>query len=137
MLRSRPMTNIPLVDLRAQHRDIADEVMRGLAEVFENTSFILGKHVAEFEAAFARYSGVAHCIGVANGTDALELALRAAGLQAGDEVVLPANTFIATALAVQRAGGVPRLVDCDAQTQLIDATQAAERIGPKTRILLP
>jgi dTDP-4-amino-4,6-dideoxygalactose transaminase len=130
-------TNIPLVDLRAQHREIADEVMRGLGAVFENTSFILGKHVAEFEGAFAQYSHVAHCVGVANGTDALELALRAAGVGAGDEVILPANTFIATALAVVRAGATPRLVDCDAATQLIDPTRAADAVGPRTKALLP
>lgn len=131
------MTNIPLVDLRAQHREVADEVMQGLAQVFENTSFILGKHVAEFEAAFAEYSRVAHCIGVANGTDALELAVRAAGVGAGDEVILPANTFIATALAVSRAGATPVLVDCDERHQLIDPEKIAARIGPRTRALLP
>jgi dTDP-4-amino-4,6-dideoxygalactose transaminase len=131
------MTNIPLVDLRAQHREVADEVMQGLGQVFENTSFILGKQVAEFEAAFAAYSRVAHCIGVANGTDALELAVRAAGIGPGDEVILPANTFIATALAVQRAGATPVLVDCDERHQLIDPERVAPRIGPRTRALLP
>lgn len=131
------MMSIPLVDLRAQHREVADEVMQGLGQVFENTSFILGKHVADFEAAFASYSGVAFCIGVANGTDALELAVRAAGLGAGDEVILPANTFIATALAVQRAGATPVLVDCDENTQLMDPEKVAARIGPHTRAVMP
>jgi dTDP-4-amino-4,6-dideoxygalactose transaminase len=131
------MSQIAFVDLRAQHREIADEVMRGLGEVFEATSFILGKQVAAFEAAFARYSRVAHCVGVGNGTDALELAVRAAGVGPGDEVIVPANTFIATALAVLRAGATPRLADCDPVTHLVDPARVADAIGPRTRALLP
>ena len=98
---------IPLVDLEAQHREIAAEVEAGFARVIQRTAFILGDEVAAFEEAFARFTGVAHCVGVANGTDAIELALRAAGVGPGDEVILPTNSFIATALAVARAGAKP------------------------------
>ena len=116
---------------------IADDVARGFARVIERTAFILGAEVAEFEAAFARFSGVAHCVGVASGTDALELALRAAGVGPGDEVILPANTFAATALAVTRAGATPALVDCDPVHLLIDPAAVEARLGPRTRALLP
>jgi dTDP-4-amino-4,6-dideoxygalactose transaminase len=128
---------IPLVDLKAAHRQVADEVQRGFAAVMENTSFIGGKEVAAFEQAYSAFTGVPHTVGVANGTDALELCLRALGVGAGDEVILPANTFIATALAVQRAGATPVLVDCDAEYQLIDHAQAAAKVGPRTKALMP
>ncbi|MBI3183465.1 MAG: DegT/DnrJ/EryC1/StrS family aminotransferase [Myxococcales bacterium] len=131
------MSHIPLVDLKAQHHQIAAEVAQGFAAVLENTSFILGKEVAQFEEAFARFSGVSHCVGVANGTDALELALRAAGIGQGDEVILPANTFIATALAVARAGATPVLVDCDPDFQLIDLRQAEAKVGKRTKAVMP
>jgi dTDP-4-amino-4,6-dideoxygalactose transaminase len=128
---------IPLVDLGAQHRQIADEVARGFEAVFSNTSFILGAQVEAFEKAFAQFVGAKHCIGVANGTDALELAVRAAGIGPGDEVVLPTNTFIATALAVARAGATPVLVDADPVHHLIDVEQAATKITKRTRALMP
>jgi dTDP-4-amino-4,6-dideoxygalactose transaminase len=116
---------IPLVDLKAQHRQIADEVQAGFARLFENTAFILGAEVAAFEQAFARFSGVKHCVGVASGTDALEMMLRAVGIGSGDEVIVPANSFIATALAVVRAGATPVFVDSDPRTHLIDGQMAA------------
>jgi dTDP-4-amino-4,6-dideoxygalactose transaminase len=128
---------IPLVDLKAQHRTVAEDVTAGLARVIENTAFILGKDVAEFEAAFAQFSRVKHCVGVANGTDALELALRAVGVGAGDEVILPANTFIATALAVTRIGAVPVLVDCDPVHYLIDPAQVAAKVTARTKAVMP
>jgi dTDP-4-amino-4,6-dideoxygalactose transaminase len=128
---------IPLVDLKAAHRQVADEVQRGFAAVMENTSFIGGKQVAEFEQQYSAFTGVPHTVGVANGTDALELCLRALGIGAGDEVILPANTFIATALAVQRAGAKPVLVDCDPEYQLIDPAQVAAKVGPRTKALMP
>jgi dTDP-4-amino-4,6-dideoxygalactose transaminase len=128
---------IPLVDLKRQHKTVADDIAAGLARVFENASFVLGHEVAAFEEAYARFAGVAHCVGVANGTDALELALRALGIGAGDEVILPANTFIASALAVVRAGATPVLVDCDPVHLLIDPARVAERVGPRTRAVMP
>jgi dTDP-4-amino-4,6-dideoxygalactose transaminase len=128
--------NIPLVDLGLQQREVAEEVEAGLAAVFEKTAFILGPQVAEFEEAYARFSGVAHCIGVANGTDALELVVRALGIGAGDEVIVPANTFIASALAVTRAGATPVFVDAEPEFHMIDADQLRDRIGPRCRAIM-
>jgi dTDP-4-amino-4,6-dideoxygalactose transaminase len=127
---------VRLVDLGAQQSEIAEEVAEGFARVLATSSFILGGEVAAFEEEFARYSGVGHCVGVANGTDALELALRALGIGPGDEVVLPANTFIATALAVSRAGAVPVLVDSDPAYHLIDPACVAARLGHRTRAVI-
>lgn len=134
-MNARPAP-IPLVDLKAQHAEVADEVARGMARVMEETSFILGPAVREFEEAFARFSQVPHCVGVGNGTDALELLVRAAGLGPGDEVLVPANTFIATALGVVRAGLTPALVDCD-EHHLMDSRQIEAKITPRTRAILP
>ncbi|MFD1146756.1 DegT/DnrJ/EryC1/StrS family aminotransferase [Saccharothrix hoggarensis] len=129
--------DIPLVDLRAQHDQVADEVAEGWAEVLKTTAFIGGRQVAEFEAAFAAYQDVPHCVTVGNGTDAIELALRALGVGPGDECVLPANTFIATAEAVARTGATPVLVDCVADTGLIDVSEVAAALTPRTRAILP
>jgi len=96
---------VPLVDLSLQHREVAEEVERGLAEVMAKTAFVMGPQVAAFEGEFAAFCGVRHCVGVANGTDALELMLRAVGVGPGDEVIVPAHTFIATAAAVTFALG--------------------------------
>ena len=128
---------VPLVDLAAQQQEVADEVSAGLAEVFATTAFIGGKPVAEFERAYADYAGLNHCVGVANGTDALELALRAAGVRPGDEVILPANTFIATAEAVSRIGAVPVLVDVDPEHLLIDPDAVSNAVTPRTKAIVP
>lgn len=131
------MARIPLVDLACQHREIAEEVQAGFARVMQTGAYILGPPVKEFEEAFARFSGVRHCVGVANGTDALELVLRALGVGEGDEVILPANTFVATALAVLRAGAWPVLVDSDPAFHLIDTEKARARVGPRTKAIVP
>lgn len=128
---------IPLVDLAAQHAEIADEVRPALERVFATTAFVGGPEVAAFEREYAEYVGAAHCVGVANGTDALELALRAVGVGAGDEVVLPANTFIATAEAVSQVGATPVLVDVDEEHLLIDPVQVERAITDRTRAVLP
>ena len=86
---------IPLVDLSVQYREIKDEVSAALERIMSSGAFVLGPDVEEFEKAFASFSGVPHCIGVGNGTDALELATRALSIGPGDEIILPANTFIA------------------------------------------
>lgn len=133
------MTNlppIPLVDLKAQQRDVAELVEAGFADVLENCSFIGGPAVGEFEQRFAEYCGTAHCVGVANGTDAIEIALRALGIGRGDEVIIPANTFIATAEAVDRAGANVVLVDCVEDTLLIDPAKVADRITGATRAVI-
>jgi dTDP-4-amino-4,6-dideoxygalactose transaminase len=129
-------SSIPLVDLKAQHAEIAAEVTAGFARVCENTAFILGAEVAAFEREFAAYCGVAHCIGVGNGTDAIELIVRACGLGEGDEVLVPANTFIASALGVMRAGARPVPVDCD-EYFLMDPRRIEERLTPRTRAIMP
>lgn len=95
------------------------------------------EEVDAFEAAFAAHCGAEHAIGMANGTDALELALVAAGLQPGDEVLVPGNTFVATAEAVHAARGIVRFVDVHADTGLIDLDSAAERRTPATRAIIP
>lgn len=128
--------HIPLVDLKAQHAEIAEEISAGFARVIGETAFILGPPVREFEEAFARYCGAAHCVGVANGTDAIELIIRALGIGPGDEVIVPANTFIASALGVVRAGAKPVLVDCDA-FQLLDPGKIEDALTPRTRAILP
>ena len=131
------MIDIPLVDLRAQHEQVADEVALGWAEVLKATAFIGGPQVAAFEEEFAQYLGVGHCVAVGNGTDAIELALRAVGVGHGDECVVPANTFVATAEGVARTGAKPVLVDCTEDTALLDVDRLADTIGPRTRAILP
>jgi dTDP-4-amino-4,6-dideoxygalactose transaminase len=99
--------------------------------------FILGPEVAAFEEAFAEFCGVAHCIGAGNGTDAIELAIRSLGLRPGDQVVLPANTFIATALAPLRAGVSVKLVDCLPGSYLMDPEKVEAVLTPRTRAVIP
>lgn len=129
--------NIPAVDLPIQHAEITDEITRGWAEVLATTAFVGGPQIAAFERAYAQFSGVSHCVGVANGTDALELALRAVGVGTGDECVLPANSFIATAEAVARAGATPVFVDCAPDSLLIDTKAALAAFTDRTRAVLP
>ena len=125
------------VDLAAQHAEISAEVVPAMDRVMRQGSFINGPDVAVFEEAWSRYCGVAHAVGVANGTDALELALRAVGVGAGDEVIVPANSFIATAGAVARAGASPRFVDCDPVHLLMDPASIASAVTERTRAVVP
>jgi dTDP-4-amino-4,6-dideoxygalactose transaminase len=132
------MSAIPLVDLGAQHAAVAQEVSVGWQEVLEHTAFIGGPQVAAFESEYAAFIGTQHCTGVANGTDAIEVALRALRIGAGDECILPANTFIATAEAVCRAGATPVLVDCaDDDTYLIDIRAVGAAVTSRTRAIIP
>ncbi|WP_043672158.1 DegT/DnrJ/EryC1/StrS family aminotransferase [Streptomyces xylophagus] len=131
------MNHIPLVDLKAAHAEVADDVRAGFERVLANTAFIGGDEVGAFEREYADFGGVAHCVGVANGTDAVELALRASGVGPGDEVVIPANTFIATAGAVARIGARPVLADCLPDTYLLDPQAALDAVGPATRAVVP
>jgi dTDP-4-amino-4,6-dideoxygalactose transaminase len=128
---------VPLLDLASAHAEVADEIAAGWADVLARTAFVGGPHVSSFEADYATWSGVRHCLGVGNGTDALELALRALGVHPGDECILPANTFIATAEAVVRAGATPVLVDCREDTALIDVDATAAAVTDRTRAVLP
>jgi dTDP-4-amino-4,6-dideoxygalactose transaminase len=132
------VTAIPLVDLAASHAAVADEIADGWRAVLAHTSFIGGPQVAAFENEFARFTGTRHCVGMANGTDAIEIALRALGVQPGDECILPTNSFIATAEAVVRAGATPVLVDCsDDGTFLIDVDAVEAALTTRTRAIIP
>jgi dTDP-4-amino-4,6-dideoxygalactose transaminase len=128
---------VPLVDLAAQQADVHEEVMAELASVLASASFIGGPAVADFETAYASFVGARHCVGVANGTDALELALRAGGVRPGGEVILPANTFIATAEAVSRIGAVPVPVDVDPTYLLIAPDAVAAAVTGRTQAIVP
>jgi dTDP-4-amino-4,6-dideoxygalactose transaminase len=128
---------IPMVNLKAQYVEIKDEIEKDLAETIENCSFILGPNVAAFEQETAAYLGVKHAIGVASGTDALHLALIAEGIGAGDEVITPAFTFIATAEAIKYVGAIPVFVDIDPKTFNIDPAAIAKAITPKTKAIMP
>ena len=123
---------IPLVDIAAQQREVAEEVQPEVERILATGAFIGGVDVERFEAAYAAYLGTEHCVGVANGTDALEIALRAAGIRNGSEVVIPANTFIATAEAVVRAGGTPVPVDVDDDYLLMDPERVASAVTGRT-----
>ncbi|MFI1073655.1 DegT/DnrJ/EryC1/StrS family aminotransferase [Streptomyces puniciscabiei] len=131
------MNQIPLVDLKAAHAEVADEVRAGFDRVLAGTAFVGGDEVRQFEREYAEFGGIAHCVGVANGTDAVELALRASGVGPGDEVVVPANTFIATVGAVARIGARPVLADCLPGTHLLDPQAALDAVGPATRAVVP
>ena len=128
---------IPLVDLQAAHAEVAEEVDAGFKRVLATTGFVGGPEVAAFEREFAEFSGAAHCVGVANGTDAVELALRAARVKAGDEVVIPANTFVGTAEPVARIGARVVLADIDPATYLVDVAKMLAAVGPKTTAVVP
>jgi dTDP-4-amino-4,6-dideoxygalactose transaminase len=128
--------NVPFVDLGRQYRSIKEEVDAALLEAVASTEYILGGEVALFEREFAAYCEASECVGVGSGTAALQLVLEALEVGAGDEVIAPANTFIATVLPVLRLGARPVLVDCDPRTATIDVEQAAAAITPRTKAVL-
>ncbi|MEH2119930.1 DegT/DnrJ/EryC1/StrS family aminotransferase [Nostoc sp.] len=128
---------VPFVNLKLQHEPIQTQLQYAIQSVLEQGDFILGQALSDFEAAFAAVSGVEYGVGVASGTDAIALGLQACNIGAGDEVILPANTFIATLIGVQRAGAKPILVDCDRKTALIDLRKAAKAITPRTKAIIP
>jgi dTDP-4-amino-4,6-dideoxygalactose transaminase len=126
---------VPLVDLAIQNDQVADEARAALHEVCDSGAFVLGPQVRRFEEEYAAFAGVEHVVGVGNGTDALVLALKAAGVERGDEVVVPANTFVATAEAVELVGGELVLVDCTPDF-LIDTSALAARVTQRTRAVV-
>jgi dTDP-4-amino-4,6-dideoxygalactose transaminase len=128
---------IPLVDLNLLHAPIQTELQKAIQYVLTQGDFILGQAVLDFERAFSKACGTAYGVGVASGTDAITLGLQASNIGAGDEVILPANTFIASLLGVLRAGAKPILVDCDEQTALIDLSAAEEALTPQTKAIVP
>jgi dTDP-4-amino-4,6-dideoxygalactose transaminase len=128
---------VPFVDLAAMHAEVSDEIQAGFDAVLADGAFVQGPAVDAFEAEFAAFGGAAHCVGVGNGTDALELALRAVGVSAESEVVLPANTFVATAEAVLRAGARPVLADVDPDHLLLDPDRVKAVVAPQTAAVIP
>jgi dTDP-4-amino-4,6-dideoxygalactose transaminase len=129
--------NVPLVDLGAQYATIAHEIDGALRRVLDKGDFVLGAAVRDFEASFASYCDVPYAVGVGSGTDALFLAMRALDLGPGDEVIVPAMTFVATAEAVMYCGGRPVFVDARPDDLLIDAAAVEAAITPRTRGILP
>lgn len=127
---------ISCLDLKGQHQQVKKEIFEAFEKVYEKTAFSGGPFVEEFEKAYCAFSEVQHTIGVSNGTTALHLAMLALGIGAGDEVIIPANTFIATAWGVSHAGATPVFVDCDADTWEIDVTRIEEKITPKTKAII-
>ena len=130
------MPAVAFVDLARQHAQIADALSTTFNRVLASSGFILGEEVERFEADFAAYCGTRYCVGLASGTAALTIMLQAAGVAPGDEVIVPAHTFVATALAVMHAGATPVCVDVDPGTGLIDPNAAAEAIGSATAAIL-
>jgi dTDP-4-amino-4,6-dideoxygalactose transaminase len=128
---------VPFIDLAAQQAEIAIEVEPAVLDILRRGAFVGGPAVAAFEQEYAAFLGVAHCVGVGNGTDAVELALRAAGVTPGGEVIMPANTFIATAEAASRIGAIPVPVDVDPDFLLIDPDAVAAAITPRTQAIVP
>jgi len=131
------MTNIPLVDIAGQARALQAELEAAVNEVLASGNYILGKRVAAFEEALAKRSGCQYGVGVNSGTDALELALRACGVGPAHEVIIPAFTFMATALAVTSVGATPVLADIDERSYGIDVEDAARRVTTKTKAIIP
>ena len=130
-------SQVPMVDLKAQYARIKAEVDAAVAGVLESAHFIKGEDCALFEREFAAYCGAAHAVGVANGTDALVIALRAYGVGPGDEIVTVANTFIATGEAIFLNGARPVFVDVDPVSFTMDPAQVEKAITPRTKVILP
>lgn len=128
---------VPFVDLRPLEYELDAEIRGAIERVLGRSWYIGGEEGLVFERAFASYVGAAHCVGVGNGLDALALALQALGLGEGDEVIVPASTFVATALAATKVGATPVFVDCDPETSNIDSSSAAAAITARTRAIMP
>jgi len=129
--------SIAFFDIKLAHADAAVDVRNAVLRVLDSGWYINGKEVAAFEAAFAAYCGVRHCIGVGNGLDALHLLLRALDIGPGDEVIVPASTFIATWLGVSQVGAVPVPVECSLETYTLDPEATAAAVTPRTRAIMP
>lgn len=129
--------NVPFMDLKLQFESIRSEIYSAIDDVFSNSSFILGPHVIDFEGRFAGYCGKNFAVGLNSGTAALQLALIANGVTFGEEVILPVNTYIATAYSVHHVGATPVFVDIDEDTYNIDVGQIRDRITDKTRAIIP
>jgi len=128
---------IPFVDLKMQYVSIKPEIDRAVFAVLESSAFILGKYVEDFEKEFAAHCGASYALGVNSGTSALHLALLAAGIGPGDEVITTPFTFVATAAAIHYCGARPVYVDIDPVSFTIDPSRIEEAITPRTKVILP
>ena len=128
--------NIKYTDFERMHAPIANELANCYKEVYESQWFIQGKKLEQFESEFADYCGAKYCVGVGNGLDALRLILQAYNIGEGDEVIVPANTFIATVLAISYEGATPVFVEPDAETLLLDPKLIEEKITDKTKAIM-
>jgi dTDP-4-amino-4,6-dideoxygalactose transaminase len=131
------MRPIQMVDTKTQYHKIKPEVDKAVIDVMESTAFINGKPVQEFATDLSSYLGVKHTIPCANGTDALQIAMMALGLQPGDEVITPSFTYIATTEVIALLRLTPVFVEVDAQTFCMDAAALEKAIGPKTKAIVP
>ncbi|HKJ80620.1 MAG TPA: aminotransferase class I/II-fold pyridoxal phosphate-dependent enzyme, partial [Ignavibacteriaceae bacterium] len=129
--------NIPFLDLSQQYHCIKDEINKTIEKVLENSSFIKGEEVEKFERDFASIHNVKNCVGVANGTDALIIALKVLNIGQGDEVIVPANSFIATSEAVSAVGAKVVFVDNDPSSYCMDINKIKEKITPETKAVIP
>ena len=128
---------IPFLDFRREYGAIIKEIDGAIKRVLNRGKFILGPEVENFEKNFAKYCGVKYCVGVNSGTDALYLSLLAAGIGKGDEVIVPVNTALPTAMAVGMSGARPVFVDCDPSSFLIDIAKIPRSITKKTKAIIP
>src|SRR6267142_4859793 len=131
------METVPYLDLRAQYRPLRSEVLRALEEICESTTFAQGPATSKFEAEFAAYCGVDHCVSLNSGTSALHLALRCLDVGPGDEVVTVSMTFIATAWAINYVGATPVFVDIDPVRRTIDPAKLEAAVTPRTKAIIP
>lgn len=129
--------NIPFLDLKATYLELQPEIDDAIKRVLNSGWYILGAEVDSFEQEYASYCGAAHCVSVANGLDALHLALLALGVGVGDEIIVPSNTYIATWLAVSQCGATPIPVEPDSVTYNIDPTRIEAAITSRTKVILP
>jgi dTDP-4-amino-4,6-dideoxygalactose transaminase len=131
------MKKIEFVDLHAQYLSIQKDIDEAITRVIRESAYIKGKYLEQFEAAFAAFTEMPFCVGCANGTDTLEIALRALGVEDGDEVIVPANTWISTAEAVTTAGGTVVFVDNHPTKYTIDVSKIEEKINKNTKVIIP
>lgn len=137
MTKNGQKMHVPILDLKAQYASIRDEIAKAIQKTLDEQNFILGQEVQDLEKAIAAYCGTKYAIGVASGTDALFLSLKAMGIGAGDEVITSPFTFIATGGAIQNAGAKPFFADIDARTYNIDPSGIRKKISKKTKAIMP
>lgn len=128
---------IPFLSFESTNQQIKQEILSSFEKFFDSAWYVLGENVKQFEKEYANFNGVTHCVGVSNGLDALHIALRALGIKEGDEVIVPSNTYIATALAVSYVGATPVFVEPDIKTYNIAPDKIEDAITTKTKAVMP